>query len=67
MNITIMRVFVALRKMLLNNTELSLEIEYIKKKLNNHDKNIELVFNYLDELSNKKVRVKTRKKIGFKI
>lgn len=50
MNIAIMRAFVALRKMLLNNTELRLEIEYIKKKVNNHDKNIELVFKYLDEL-----------------
>jgi hypothetical protein len=49
MNITIMRAFVALRKIVLSNSELKLEIEFIKKKLNNHDKNIELVFQYLDE------------------
>lgn len=55
MNIAIIRAFVALRKMLLNNTELRLEIEYIKKKVDNHDKNIELVFQYLDELLEKTV------------
>lgn len=38
MNITIMRAFVALRKMLINNTELKLEIEQIKKKIDNHRK-----------------------------
>lgn len=68
MNIAIMRAFVALRKMLLNNTELRLEIEYIKKKVENHDKNIELVFQYLDELLGKKEKTeKPRKSIGYKI
>lgn len=32
---------------------LKLEIEEIKKKLKNQDKNIELVFTYLDELIEK--------------
>ena len=67
MNIAVMRAFVALRKMLVNNTELRLEIEYIKKKVTNHDKNIELVFQYLDELLEKKENPKPRKQIGFKI
>jgi len=68
MNIATMRAFVALRKMLLNNTELRLEIEYIKKKVENHDKNIELVFQYLDELLEKKMQPeKARKSIGYKI
>jgi uncharacterized protein YutE (UPF0331/DUF86 family) len=68
MNIAIMRAFVALRKMLVNNTELRLEIEYIKKKVDNHDKNIELVFQYLDELLEKKEEPETpRKSIGYKI
>ena len=65
MNIAIMRAFVALRKMLLSNTELRLEIEYIKKKVDNHGKNIELVFQYLDELLEKKENPKPRKQIGF--
>ena len=67
LNIAIMRVFVALRKMTLSNTELKLEIEYIKKKVINHDKNIELVFQYLDELLEKKSIKKPRTKIGYKI
>jgi hypothetical protein len=67
MNIAIMRAFVALRKMLLNNTELRLEIEYIKKKVDNHGKNIELVFQYLDELLEKQENPKPRKEVGFKI
>ncbi|MDB5089964.1 MAG: DNA-binding protein [Mucilaginibacter sp.] len=67
MNIAIMRAFIALRQMLLNNTELRLEIEHIKKKINNHDKSIELVFHYLDELLEKKEKpAPPRKRIGYK-
>jgi hypothetical protein len=66
MNVAIMRAFVALRKMLLNHTEMKLEIEEIKKKLQNQDKNIELVFTYLDELMEKQENPKPRKPIGFK-
>ena len=66
-NIAIMRAFIALRKMILSNTELKLEIEYIKKKVINHDKNIELVFQYFDELLEKKTIKKPRTKIGYKI
>ena len=67
MNIAIMRAFVALRKMLLDNTKLRLEIEYIKKKVDNHDKNIELVFKYLDELLVKKEETPMRKSIGYQL
>lgn len=66
-NIAIMRAFVALRKMVLSNAELKLEIEYIKKKIINHDKNIELVFQYLDELLQKKTPKKPRIQIGYKM
>lgn len=66
-NIAIIRAFVALRKVILGNSELRLEIEYIKKKVVNHDKNIELVFQYLDELLEKKATEKPRKQIGYKI
>ena len=67
MNIAIMRAFVALRKIFLNHTEMKLEIEEIKKKLQNQDKNIELVFSYLDELMEKQENPTPRKQIGFKI
>ena len=66
-NIQIMRVFTRIRKMLFDNTELRLEIAEIRKKTDNHSKNIELVFQYLDELLEKKEKPSTpRKFIGFK-
>ena len=40
--------------MLVTHTELKLEIERIKKKIDNSDKNIEIVFRYFDELLEKK-------------
>ena len=67
-NIQIMRIFSRIRKMLTDNTELRLEIEKIKSKLDNQDKNMEIVFRYSDELLDKKVEdVPPRKAIGYKI
>jgi hypothetical protein len=66
-NIQIVRVFTQIRRMLSDNTELRLEIEKIKKKLDNHNKNIELVFQYLDELIEKKENNMPRKQIGYKV
>lgn len=66
-NIQIVRVFTKNRHLLSDNTELRFEIEKIKNKVQNHDKNIELVFQYLDELIHKTEKVIPRKKIGFKI
>lgn len=66
-SIKIIDVFILLRETLSNHTDLRLEIEYIKKKVSNHDKNIELVFQYLDELLEKKENKKERPQIGFKL
>ena len=65
-SIKIIEVFVSLREFLNSNINLNIEIEAIKKKLTNHDKNIELVFNYLDELIEKKENKTERNKIGYK-
>jgi hypothetical protein len=65
-NIQIMRVFTKVREILMDNLSVRLEIEEIKKQLVNHDKNIELVFSYLDELIEKHDNPKPRKAIGFK-
>lgn len=65
-NIRIMRVFSKIREILSDNLSVRLEIEEIKKQLVNHDKNIELVFSYLDELIGKHDNPKPRKAIGFK-
>lgn len=66
-NIQIMRIFTRIRQMLTDNTELRLEIEKIKMKLNNHSKNMEVVFQYLDELLEKKENPPPRKAIGYKL
>ncbi len=65
-NIQKMRIFTRIRQMLTDTLSLKIEIEEIKKKLQNQDKNIELVFNYLDELITKQEEVKSRKPIGYK-
>ena len=52
--------------MLVDTTELRLDVETIKKKIENQGKNIELVFQYLDELIEKKETKTEREKIGYK-
>jgi hypothetical protein len=64
-SVRIIELFVKLRQILVTHAELKLEIEKIRKKLDNHDKNIEVVFQHLDELLTKKE--KPRKKIGYKL
>ncbi|WP_309608092.1 ORF6N domain-containing protein [Flavobacterium sp.] len=65
-NIQIIRVFTKIREALSENLTVKLDIEEIKKKLKNHDKNIELVFSYLDELMEKQDNKVERNKIGYK-
>lgn len=65
-NIQIIRVFTKIREVFADTLILKLEIEQIKKKLTNHDKNVELVFSYLDELMEKKENPVERTKIGYK-
>jgi hypothetical protein len=66
-NIQIMRIFTRIRQMLADNTDLRLDIEKIKNKLDNQDKNMEIVFRYLDELLEKNENPIKRNKIGYKI
>jgi hypothetical protein len=66
-SIKIIDVFVQMRQMLVDNTELRLAIEEIRKKTDNNTKNIEVVFQYLDELIDKKENEKPRKAIGYKL
>ena len=65
-NIQIMRIFTRVRQLLIDNLSVKLEIEEIKKKLENQDKNIELVFSYLDELIEKQENPQPREQIGYK-
>jgi alanine-alpha-ketoisovalerate/valine-pyruvate aminotransferase len=66
-SIRIIELFVKLRKFNLSYEELRREMERIKSKLDNQDKNIELLFSYFDELSLKKEKTKTKRRIGFKL
>jgi hypothetical protein len=66
-NNQIMRVFIKMRSMLMDTLTLKLDVEEIKKRLHNQDRNIELVFNYLDELMQKQEKPELRNRIGFKI
>lgn len=65
-NIQIMRIFTRVRKMLNDNTELRLFIEEIRKKTENNAKNIELIFQYLDEMTAIKENKAPQNRIGFK-
>ena len=64
-SIRIIELFVQLRETLVSHTELKLEIKRIKKKIDNQNKNIEIVFKYFDELLEKKET--PRKQIGYKL
>lgn len=66
-NIQIIRVFTRIRQMLMDNTDIRLAIEKLEKKTDNNTKNIEVVFQYIDELIDKKEIVKPREKIGYKL
>ena len=64
-NIQIMRLFTQMRQWILDHSELQEKIQHLEQKVDNHDKNIELVFSYLDELSDTQLTT-TRKPIGYK-
>ncbi len=64
-NIAIMPIFTKIRQTLTDNTELRLAIEEIRRKTENNTKNIEIVFQYLDELLIKKEDQNDRKQIGY--
>ena len=66
-NIQIIRIFTRMRQLLMDTTELRLEIEKIKSDLTNQGKNMEIVFRYLDELLAKQEQPNPpRTRIGFK-
>ena len=66
-NIQIMRIFTKIRQSFADTTELRLAVEEIRRKTENNTKNIEVVFQYLDELFLKKEDPQNRTKIGYKV
>lgn len=63
-NIAIMRTFVKLREMLESNEELNRKFAAVIRKLAEHDKYFEVIFNELEKL--KAQPVPQRRQIGFK-
>jgi len=66
-SIQIIELFVKLRKFNISYEQLRRDMERIKEKVSNQDKNIELVFSYIDELTQNKEKRKPKSRIGFKI
>lgn len=64
-NIQIMRIFSKIRKVLADTSEVRIIIDELRRKTENNTKNIEVVFQYLDELIEKQETPITRNKIGF--
>ena len=62
-NIQIVRIFSRLRKLISEHSEFKLEMADVKRKLTNHDKNIETIFSYIDELTEKKAQ--PRRRLGY--
>ena len=67
-NIQIIRVYTKIRAAISDNWKVRLEIEGIKKEISQNQKNIKLIFNYLDELTKNQENTtqKPRQKIGYK-
>ncbi len=65
-NIQVMRIFTRIRQAVADHGTLKAEIDEIKKAVHNQNQNIEVVFQYLDELMEKQDNPQPRKRIGFK-
>ena len=69
MNIAIVRAFVALRKALLFNSHLVEQLKKIKSRLNEHDVQLNQIYDAIENLLDEKVESKKwedRERIGFK-
>jgi hypothetical protein len=63
-NIRIIRVFSKMRELLITHKDIVLQLEKIETKLSKHDKDIQLIFQYLKQLLNPPQP--PRRKIGFR-
>ena len=65
-NISIMRVFVAIKQMLLHNADLTKKLEELEAKYNKQFSDVYEALNYLMDIKKVEEKVKQRKQIGFK-
>ncbi len=66
-NIQIMRIFTKIHRDLSDNLLLRLEIDKIKKSLEDQGENIKEIFTYLDELIKEQEKPHPRKRMGFRL
>ena len=64
-NIQIVRIFMHMREMMLTHKGILLQLEKIEKRLTGHDKDLQIVFEYLKQLLNPVQQ--QRRRIGFKM
>jgi len=70
MNIAIMRAFVEIRKILIQETDLRIQLNEIRERLGEHDTQLNAIYDAMENLLDEKAAQKKfeeRKKIGFKI
>ncbi len=70
MNVAIMRAFVAVRKVLLQENDLKEQLKEIKKRLGEHDAQLNQIYDAIENLLDEKAaqhKWEERKKIGFKM
>ena len=65
-NISIMRVFVAVKQLILGNTELSKKLEELESKYNKQFSDVYEALNYLMDIKKEDEKIKKRTKIGYK-
>jgi len=68
-NIQVMRIYVRLREMMMLHNEFLQRLESIERKLNGHDNQIMVIFEYLkqfEQTKQQKLEQKDRPKIGYK-
>lgn len=65
-NISIMRVFVAVKQLILGNTELSKKLEELESKYNKQFSDVYEALNYLMDIKKTDDKIKKRTKIGYK-
>jgi predicted nuclease with TOPRIM domain len=69
MNIAIMRAFVAIRKLTLNQMDLKEQLQEIKERLGEHDVQLNQIYDAMENLMDEKIAQKKwddRERIGFK-
>ena len=70
MNIAIMRAFVEIRKILIRETDLRIQINEIRERLGEHDTQLNAIYDAMENLLDEKAAERKwdeRRKIGFKI